>query len=56
MPDAGCPGLCSFLAGSAAGQIIAQIGDLCFIKKPNMFGLKLRDQDKEQSDLVEPYQ
>lgn len=55
-PDVVCPDLCSFLVGSAAGQVTAQTGDACFTKRPNVLGLKLRDQAKEQSNLVELYQ
>jgi len=51
-----CPALCLFLVGFTAGQRIAQTGDVCFTKRPEVFGLKVRDQDKEQSDPVEFYQ
>lgn len=51
-----CPALCSFLVGSTAGQQTAQRGDVCLAKRPDLFSFKVRDQDKEQSDLVEFYQ
>lgn len=56
LPDARCPDSGSFLVVSAAGQMIAQLGGLCFSERPNVSGLKLRGQAKEQSHLVELYQ
>ena len=52
-PDAA---LCPFLVGFTAGQRISQrAGRPCFAERPEVFGLKVRDQDKEQPAPVEFY-